>query len=201
MAHKKLNIGTWYRLGFAALAVIGCLLLAVGATFARYRTDSEADLALRVQATSYVYVGGVFNGEFTAGSGNWQVNEEGKPQLQFMLSNQGTADTPALADQEVWLRVLVSEGIGNERLQLILTTPDGENIMGTPVPIGTTTPLYQQFGPGWVYTFRDANATELTWELTGGDRSELTMTLTANGDFIPDTTLIQLQATGRPAND
>lgn len=203
MERKKSNIGTWYRLGFAALAVIGCLMLAAGVSFARYRTDTVGGLAIQTQGTSYVYLGGVFNNAFTEGAGNWSVNDEGKMQLAFMLSNQGaTAETAAPGDQEVYLRVLVSEGIGNETLQLILTTPEGENVMGEPVPIEKTTPLYTQFGPGWIYYFRDATTREeLTWKLKGGQRSEVSMTLTANYETMPDTSLIQLQATGRPAND
>ena len=198
---RKSNIGTWYRLALATLAVVLCVILAAGTAFARYRTESEAEIAIQAQAVSYVYLGGVFNGEFTAGSGNWQNNDEGNPQLQFMLSNQGVAEAAAPGDQEVWLRVLVSETLGNQGLQLVLTTPDRKNIMATPTPIGKTTPLYQQFGPGWIYTFQDTNGEELTWELDGGVRSEVTMTLTALCDIVPDTSLIQLQATGRPAND
>lgn len=201
MERKQSNIGTWYRLGFAALLVVACIMLAAGTAFARYRTEREGELFIQTQAPSYVYLGGVFNGEFTAGGGNWQVNDEGKPQLQFMLSNQGMTETAAPGDQEVFLRVLVSEGIGNETLQLILTTPEGENVMGEAVPVGKNTPLYLQFGAGWIYTFRDANGEELTWKLEGGQRSEVIMTLTANYATMPDATLIQLQATGRPAND
>ena len=62
-------------------------------------------------------------------------------------------------------------------------------------PINPESPLYDIFGDGWVFSFRNEDGTERSWTLEGGKESVLEMTLTLEGAALTDPSLLQLQIT------
>ena len=45
----KQNISKWYIIGLAVILIIGCLMIAVGSTWARYRTDYTGNVKFKVE--------------------------------------------------------------------------------------------------------------------------------------------------------
>lgn len=73
--------------------------------------------------------------------------------------------------------------------------PQFEEIPATVTPINPESPLYDIFGDGWVFAFRNEDGTERSWTLEGGKESVLEMTLTLEGAALTDPSLLQLQIT------
>ena len=153
----------------------------------------------------------------------WELEEE-QYRLSFALSNIIGEKKYAAEDQQVCLRLLATPGIwdGAETVKITLlmpaeaepeeeTTKPAENTEPTEKPtepepqfeeipatvtaIHPESPLYDIFGDGWVFSFRNADGTEHSWTLEGGKESVLEMTLTLEGAALTDPSLLQLQIT------
>ena len=107
MKQIKPNISRWYTLGMAALFLAGCLLLGVGTTFARYRTDAQTGVIFEPRVPINVALGRMHpeTGEFdnTAAIG-WEMQNDGSMKMNFVVSNQDWQEKPL----EVRVRLLGS---------------------------------------------------------------------------------------------
>lgn len=111
MDKRKPNISRWYVLGIAALLMTACLLLGVGTTLARYRTDSQAGILFEPREPVSVTLGRMkmntetealeFDSTATIG---WETQADGSALMNFVISNQAQQDEPL----EVRVRLLGS---------------------------------------------------------------------------------------------
>ena len=207
MKQQKPNMTQWYLLGLAMLLSLGGLISAVGIGYARYRTESQASIYFAAKAPAPVWLGSLTEPaedgtvSFVAtGAGSW-VTEENQSKLKFAVANGTSAADFANEDLRVRVRLIGSLGLwnGEAPLNMRLSVPENEDstkveeILATAERILPESPLYDTFGDGWTFTFRDAAGKELSWILEGGDLSFIEMVLTQEGAGFIDTSLIQLQ--------
>ncbi len=198
MTGRKKYIAAWCLL---ALAAIGCLSLAVGVTYARYREDVDGSLELGLRKNAQVYlISGKDPEIYSPLAAQWQ--QQGESQiLEFFVTNTG-ADAKAPEDtQEFTLRLAASldvwDGVSEFAVNLVYTQSESADIIqGTVTRIPQDTVLYSQFGDGWLITF-PKDGTDMTWELKGGERSHISMQLELTSEQSVDGGLVQLLLEGR----
>lgn len=140
MNRKKLNILAWYALGLAAVLVTFSLVLATGMTWARYRTDSSADLIYSTRSPMMVCLGKVEYVTTTEGeeakfvqtnTGEWIRGKDGQLQLDFAVANGISAKEKEfeIRDQQVCVRVVSTRGLlfDQEAIALKLMVPKPED--------------------------------------------------------------------------
>ena len=154
----------------------------------------------------------------------WEL-EEDQYRLTFAVSNIIGEKKYAADAQQVYLRLVATPGIwdGTETVKITLLMPSEEEPETTEVTeptqsseateesaeteihydqfpatvtrINPESPLYETFGDGWVFSFRNEDGTERSWTLEGGKASVLEMILTLEGAALTDPSLLQLQIT------
>lgn len=199
MTGRKSNISAWCLL---ALAVIGCLALAVGVAYARYREDvgSALEIGLRTNAQVYL-VAGNDPEKYVPGPVEWEDSGTAR-EMEFLISNTGADGLIPKATQQCTLRLAASLDVwdGVSELSVKLTyTQDGKAGMltGQISRIQPDTVLYREFGDGWLITFPDRADKEQTWKLAGDQRSAVAVHLTLETDQAIDSGMIQLLLEGR----
>lgn len=213
MNQRKLNISTWYSLGLAAVLVVFSLLVAIGTTWARYRTEKSEEIYFEPADLVEVCLGKVeyeegnpAAGKFVqSNEGSWELNEEGQLQLKFAVANGTSVTAYERQSQEFYIRLVGSLGIQSEekKLSLKLTFPDADEPEGlktveaTAIRIVPGSAMYNTFGDGWVFSFMDEEEGELTWMLEGGSLSYIEMALTLENGTLADASLLQLQIASR----
>lgn len=207
MTRRKSNISAWCVLALSVVLTVGCLAVSVGTAFARYREDVNGEVSLRVREPAQVYLwsGSDPSSEYTSGVGSW-VENNGDRELNFMVTNVGSNGQIPDATQEFYLRMVASLGAwdGQSQLTVRLTwtrEETSESVEATITRIEPDTPLYKNFGEGWLFTFRDKKDRELLWELEGDTRSTISMQLTMENGEPVDSSLFLLQVTGNMATD
>lgn len=192
MNQRKLHISPWVALLLAAVAVLGCVLAAVGVSFARYRSASGWEYQFQAQQSGSVLLGVMDGGTFTQKESAW-VRVDDQLQLHFAVSNGTGADAFAALRQDVSIRVIASLGNWSDKLTLTV----GENTYtATATAIRAGSALHRTFGDGWVLRFLDEQGNELHWTLSGAEWESIAMQLTLTGDGLTDTSLLQLQVVG-----
>ena len=97
MSKPKSNISRWYSLGLGALLVAGCLMLGIGTTFARYRTDAQTGILFEPRVPITVTLGRMNgeNNEFdsTAPIG-WEMQPDGSMRMNLVVSTPEQQDKP-----------------------------------------------------------------------------------------------------------
>lgn len=173
------------QLMLAAILLLACVVLLVGTTLARYRTDEVGYLGYAVEETGTIFLQ----------TDGW-VFSENSGSLSFTVSNSADGTDYPQAAQTVSVRLLASLSIAEiEGVSVQLNTPDG-TYTAIPVSIQEGTALYKTFGAGRVYRFYKDN-TELSWPLAGGTVSTLSGQLVIDGLSKPENpALLQLQAVG-----
>lgn len=207
MNRRKSNISAWYLTGLTALLLAGCVMLSIPAAFARYREETTQDVALQVRnpARVYLWAGSDPAADYFPGTGSWYLRD-GVPELSFMVTNTKDAQDIPKATQEYRVRLIASLGAwdGASEIKIRLTTLSEEHTdiyYAQAKPIRKDTPLYQQFGEGWYFTFLDEDGEEIRWTLEGGSRSTISMQLALEVAQITDTSLMQLQVIGEMTDD
>lgn len=140
MKRKKLNILAWYALGLTAVLVTVSLVLATGMTWARYRTDSSADLFFNTRSPMMVCLGKLEYILTTEGEeikfvqtngGEWTRGKDGQLQLDFAVANGVSTKEKEFEerDQQVYVRVASTRGlqINQETIALKLMIPKPED--------------------------------------------------------------------------
>lgn len=174
--------------------------LAAGASFARnqWKTEQSAQMAYQPEETRLYVVSPPDS------SGAWQQEEDGSYQtpggwtdqmlssqgastdiytLHFALTNSlGGEQTLCAYDQEAMLRVFGTIGIGAVDAQTLTLTAGGDQYQAVATQVRKDSPLYEIYGPGFLYCFYNSAGEELTWHLEGEREAFCEMTLTASGN-------------------
>lgn len=202
MERRKSNTMTRYRLYLAAILFAACLLLLVGSTWARYRTDITQHAAYAVRDAAAVQLWSVTDaGSLSTRPLSWTNTDDGCKSLVFGISN-GDADSYASETQRVHVRLCASVGAmynTDMTVELYASDPDtGETRVYTADirQIEEISPLYNTFGEGWVFDFRDENGDEPSWTLEGGQFSAVIAEIVIMDMDVSDPALLQLQVEG-----
>jgi len=196
MKQRKLHISPKLRFVVAALLVAGCLVAAVGISFARYRTEHGGGIFFKVDQRGKLVLGSTEEDVFTTDQTAWITTDDGM-QLQFAVANGTSEADRAVVTQNVSIRVIGSLGAWNPAgEQTMYLTVAGEQLEATVIPIVQGTALHTQFGDGWEFRFLDSDGKERTWELSGEQWTHLSMSLTVEGITATDASLLRLQAIG-----
>ena len=177
------------RLGLAALLVLISVVLTIGVTWARYRTElNPFEYWFVARNPQQVYLWGEKTGDtYTGLPGSWTVSESGSS-LPFLVSNGIATEFPE-QNVRIAIQVAATEGIGSgDNLILQLAVVDGEHepiYDGKAERIASGTTFYNQFGDGWLYRFYDEEGNEMTWVLEGGQLSEFSAELHISGSVDP----------------
>lgn len=130
MNQRKPNISRWYALGLAVVLVMGCLVMSVGVTWARYRTETNQSIFYQARKPLTVYLGKmeaaddggtVFN---PAAQQSWEMMD-GSLQLDFAVANGTSLESFETDDQRFHIRMLGSLGAwsGDETAAIHLVVP------------------------------------------------------------------------------
>lgn len=211
MKKQKLHISKWCILGLAVLLLTGCLIVSVGVTSARYRSEAEGTVSYKADSPGNIRLGKMVDAggleavfDTTAEIG-WET-VDGQQTLKFAVANGTSADSVDNRNQAFSVRLVsslgVSDGSTAPTVKLSFIGEDGNpvEITASAVRISQGTPLYSSFGDGWVYDFKD-NGKELSWALKGGKLSWVDMTVTVTSDIAVNASLMQLQLSGDVLQD
>lgn len=220
MNQRKQNISRWYALGLAALLVAGCLILSIGTTLARYRSDTEKAILFEPRAPITVTVSKpsetlALDTESAIG---WEKQTDGSMLLNFVVSNAITdaKSEKTYQEESIEVRVRLVGSLAawseSETAKVILTDgtllksdsqtaePQEKEFTAEVMRIPEKTALYYSFGDGWVFRFLDEEGEELTWILEGGQLSCVEMNITIDSAALTGTSLLQLQIIGEIAD-
>lgn len=209
-----MNSTLWYSLGLVLLLCVAFPVLAVGTTFARYRTDADYPLVFEVKENAKVYLGNITvlseeseseKEEITfaeAETFSWQ-REGNTAALTLTVANGKTVTESEDKTIRVRLCVIGGAGLwqkdGTAEISLVLPAEEGseepETITATAKTINPGTILHSEYGDGWVFTFVDENGKELFWDLKGGEFSYVTFKITANVSQIENSSQLEYRVT------
>lgn len=204
MNQRKPTKHQWYSLGLTALLCMAFMVLATGTAFARYRTEREAQVSFAVRESEQITIGTMRTvsqeeAEATGMEAGTQVFEpvetlvwetvNDRAQLKMTVAN-GTSETEySLRPQKIRVRLIGTLGLwtGMETVKLYLQIPSAQDpetiemIQAAVNPIGEGTALYHTHGPGWTYSFLNADGEELTWTLPGSEFSHVDLIISMDG--------------------
>lgn len=174
-----------HLLCLALLLCMAALVIATGTTYARYRTDAEAEILFEVKTPSQIVIGTVLtdaegNEEFYPnGILGWKT-EGNTATLEIAVSNGSSGN--GVKDQEIKLRLIgglgLSVGEGTAEVTLKITEDGSEKIFYAEAEkILENTALHFEHGDGWVFTFFDENGKEFSRILEGGKSSYIKMSI------------------------
>ena len=174
-----------HLLCLALLLCMAALVIATGTTYARYRTDAEAEILFEVKTPSQIVIGTVLtdaegNEEFDpSGILKWKT-EGNTATLEIAVSNGSSGNS--VKDQEIRFRLIgglgLSVGEGTAEVTLKITEDGSEKIFYSEAEkILENTALHFEHGDGWVFTFFDENGKEFSRILEGGKTSYIKMSI------------------------
>lgn len=190
------------QLGLSGILLLMVALLFVGVAWGRFRSEIQNDQKYTPRVPDQVFLWGEKTAEgFDSLPDTWKV-EGGTYEVPFTVTNgiygaEGQEDLYPSKDMDIFLRIAVTEGIGNAEnlsVQLRLKDETGTFYQAAAQKIDENSPLYDEFGDGWVYTFRNNEGNEPRFTLRGGEVSCLEATLVYT--VTPDTigySMMQLQ--------
>lgn len=199
---QKNNRMLWNKLGLSVVLLFVGVLLIVGIAWGRFRSEVQGDQKYTPRVPSQVYLWGEKTEDgFTQLPDTWKV-DGGSYEVPFTVTNGiygagEQADLFAQKNMDIFLRVAVTEGIGdgeNFSVELRMKDEAGTFYQATAQKIEEDSPLYSTFGDGWVYVFRNNDGEEPRFTLPGGELSCLEATLIY--EVKPDTigySMMQLQ--------
>lgn len=199
MTGRKVNIYAWCLL---ALAVIGCVSMAVGITYARYREDVPGAVEIGLRKNEQLFLmAGKTPENATAGAAHWDGNGNIRS-MEFLITNTPQDGKAPKADQTCTLRLAASLDVwdGVSQLSIVLSSTQGESaqiLQGQLSRIEPDTVLHREFGDGWLIIFVDERGNEKNFKLEGGQNSWISMELLLESEQAVDTALIQLMLEGR----
>lgn len=207
MTGRKPNISAWQLTALTAIVLVGCLLLTVGAAFARYREEAGGETGIQIKKSAQVYLwsGTDPEAEFIPGAAVW-TEREGNRELMFLVTNTDDSDEIPAYSQEFRLRLIGSLDMWSEDTQAVLRLTynqgeQAETVIATARPIEKDTKLYAEYGEGWLFTFENSKEQELCWKLDGGKRSTMAMQLVLENSTLADPGLLTVQVLGEMIQD
>ena len=184
------------QLMLITILCVGCLSIAVGTTYARYRSESEEGLLFEMRQPDQVSLGTIqkVQDEDTfvlSDTLNWTIDEkDGLASLTFAVANGSDGKNYSFKDQLVRLRMIGSLSIAESgKIPALTVTYVSEKLNGEKIEktvqgevssIMEGSPLYHTHGHGFLYTFYETTPEgkkELTWELPGEKLSYFTLTV------------------------
>lgn len=216
MNQRKPTKQQWYSLGLAVLLCMACLVISTGTAYGRYRKERETQVTFVVRESQQIALGTFRaptqeDGTQTDAQADTEVfvpadtlgweTVNGSSQLTFTVAN-GTSETAfSQMDQRITIRIIGTLGLwtGMETVKLHLQIPSAadpgttETIQAAVTPIAEGTALYHTHGPGWVYSFLNAEEEELFWTLPGGEFSYVTLTISMDGEAPQEDAALQPQ--------
>lgn len=203
---KRPNKMARYLPVLVALLCAGALAVAAGTAFARYRTDREVKVYFQVREPETIVLGTVQEGVFApADTLHWTVSD-GVAGLEFAMANGVSPESYASKDQLVQLNMVGTLGIlhdGNiPTLTVTYLNAEGVETTATATaePIAEGTALYHSYGAGWIYSFYTEDQQLLTWQLTGGQLSYVTLTVSTESELSGNLSLLQPLVSAASAN-
>ena len=174
-----------HLLCLALLLCMAALVIATGTTYARYRTDAEAEILFEVKTPSQIVIGTVLtdaegNEEFDLnGILGWKT-EGNTATFEIAVSNGSSGN--GVKDQEIRFRLIgglgFSVGEGTAEVTLKITEDGSEKIFYAEAEkILENTALHFEHGDGWVFTFFEENGKEFSRILEGGKSSYIKMSI------------------------
>lgn len=185
----------WYRMALSVILLAAAMVSLVGVTWARYQTKLAGDLNYEAKEFAEVYLWSIRNGELSETPSVWSGDDESQT-LHFCISN-GTGEAAAKASQQVYVRLLGGPGLQDtDEVSVSLYVIDTRTrYEGSVQMIQEDTVLYQNHGPGWLFTFHDEDGEEVSLPLEGQKLSVIEAEIELQGNA-KDTTLLQLQVWG-----
>lgn len=187
-----------YLPALAVLLLLGCIVLLAGTTFARYQFSSGPQ-GLLYQAKEYAKVY-LWSDELDDSQSTWEVVDRsaGALSMSFCVSNGADADDYSAEDQEVTVRLAATLGIQDaENTVEAALLVEGKGVYSATIrPIERGTPLYAEFGGGWLFTFLNEEGEEQSWTLEGGGLSVIPMQLYVQGVSESQSSMLQVQVSG-----
>lgn len=130
MDHRKPLLSRWYALGLAVLLTVGCLVMAVGVSWARYRTEADAKISVEVRPPLAVTLGRMeYSGEseigtfVPTGAAVWEW-VDGRWAMALAVANGTAPDVFEAQSQSFRIRFVGSlgawSGEGSGAISLIL---------------------------------------------------------------------------------
>ena len=205
-----------HRLALLAVVLLVCMVVLVGAVWARYqeRITQRMNYIADEVGTTYLWSAINEDGTFEEAASEWIVSGS-KRTLDFYVSN-GMDEVTALAngiavsaypEQQVVIRLVASSSIQNgDSMDVVLHVSDistGEPVDVTATHLATAREISENsllaatFGGGWAYIFCDTEGNELLWTLEGGKLSVLQAQLVLDQMDLLDMGLIELQVSAR----
>lgn len=191
MNQRKPNSSLRYSLGLSIVLCIAALVISMGTSFARYRTEKNGDLTFAVREGTSVYVGTIQT-DTIQGTEVFQPQDElyweyvdGSAQLNMVIANGPSMSQYAIRDMEVQFRFVGTLAFwqGMEPARMYVTIPSEkdpnvtETLQAVATPIAEGTALHYEYGDGVLYTIQDANG-EIARILPGGKFSGIEVTIT-----------------------
>lgn len=137
---------------YTAIALMLCCLLLVGVAYARYQAQLQNTIQFQ---TGQLQMLALAKQEWT--------QSEDMYQLTFSVGE---------AAENCRIYLAASDGVtAPEKMQVILTFPEGESLQATAEPIYDNSILASLFGTGYAFRFLDAGGNEITFDLTTADYS------------------------------
>lgn len=198
MNHRKPNRIALYSLALLLILCAGVLVMSTGTAYARYRSQKDADITFEVRAPEQICLGTPGkNNTFRTEEPQWKT-VEGITRMDLAVANGTSKENFAIHDQKISLCFLGSAGLwnGESAAKISLVGKDGTLIPATATPIAEGTTLYHSFGAGWIYSFRDEDGVELSWELPGGELSFVSLTVTIEDEALITDSLLRTLVTG-----
>ena len=185
MNQRKQNMSRWYTLGLAVMLAVGCLVMSVGVSWARYRTETDRLILFQPRAPLHIRLGTMIPGEnettvFAPTDQAVWISYKDRTQLDAVVANGSAADDFEARTQKFHVRLVGTIGTwsGDETAAIRILKP-GATVEepaepeqpteqteqtrpaqspwaeATVVRIQPETALYHSFGDGWVFCFVD----------------------------------------------
>ena len=188
-----------------------CLVLGVGISYARYRTDlMTISYWFKSSYSDTIVMRGIVTSDSDAKDGiwnlvpdSWQNTQWDIAKLDFSVSNGSSDKAYASRDQLVTIQLVASLNIQNpENLRISIVTLDdqGKEVIydGVPAEIRKGSLLHSLYGDGWVYTFVDETENQKDFLLKGNRLSYQNFTVFVEGNV--DATLLSIELNGAYVN-
>ncbi len=173
--------------GSAAACLLLCCVLLVGRAQAHFESKKDFQVSVSPQELYNIYVQPISS----RSSVDWQNKV-------FVLRNYQKGDTaadkPAMTAK---VAVLATVGLENSDKLKITLKKDGQSYTGVAEQVREGTELYRTFGPGWRYSFYNAQGEEVPFLFPENNQKEIEFEICVQGSQkVNFDSLLRVQAVG-----
>lgn len=160
-----------YICGSAVACLLLCCVLLVGRAQAHFESKKDFQVSVSPQELHNIYVQPISS----RSSVDWQNKV-------FVLSNYQkgdiAADKPAMTAK---VAVLATVGLENPDKLKVTLKKDGQSYAGIAEQVCEGTELYRTFGPGWKYSFYNAQGEEIPFLFPENNQKEIEFEICVQG--------------------